>query len=422
MRDILIEFLRMQLRQQIQLSENLSKFIQGLSGEIPTESINVPAISSTQQTEQRSRKGNVIQFIPRNRAEQRQEVLQQQKKSESECVSDKGATDMQKVKPVLRKDGRYQLYVSYGGKRHYVYANTERECRHKRAELEKELKKNPQRYFASGVHECMTLYEFGIFYVENFKKQYVVESTYKQYLSTVKKYLNSKTLLCKLRIEEVQGIINVLPMTSLRGKVFSLLVQILKKAYALDFIKKHLGDLIEKGKTQDERLDALSIEDQQRLVQNLDLNTNFGKRVMFYLLTGARPAEMRTVAEIKKGFVHLVGTKTKHADRWIKLSESAMTLFENEPVEFYRFDLKRFRQRLQKFVEQHCEIKSYVTLYTLRHTFATNLYYLGCPDKERAAYMGHTTTKTTNDFYTSLDPTISAIDIKNIYGDFYPEF
>lgn len=207
---------------------------------------------------------------------------------------------MQKVKPVLRKDGRYQLYVICGGKRHYVYASTERECRHKRAELEKELKKNPQQYFASGVHECMTLYEFGIFYVENFKKQYVVESTYKQYLSTVKKYLNSNTLLCKLRIEEVQGLINALPMTSLRGKVFSLLVQILKKAYALDFIKKHLGDLIEKGKTQDERLDALSIEDQQRLVQNLDLDTNFGKRVMFYLLTGARPAEMKTVTEIKK--------------------------------------------------------------------------------------------------------------------------
>lgn len=418
MRDILIEFLRMQLRQQIQLSENLSNFIQGLSGEIPTESINVPAIPPTQQTEQRSRKGNVIQFVPRSK---RAEINKEAKKTESESVSDKGA-DMQKVKPVLRKDGRYQLYVICGGKRHYVYASTERECRHKRAELEKELKKNPQQYFASGVHECMTLYEFGIFYVENFKKQYVVESTYKQYLSTVKKYLNSNTLLCKLRIEEVQGLINALPMTSLRGKVFSLLVQILKKAYALDFIKKHLGDLIEKGKTQDERLDALSIEDQQRLVQNLDLDTNFGKRVMFYLLTGARPAEMKTVTEIKKGFVHLCGTKTKHADRWIKLSESAMTLFENAPVEFYRFDLKRFRQRLQKFVEQYCGIKSYVTVYTLRHTFATNLYYLGCPDKERAVYMGHTTTKTTNDFYTSLDPTISAIDIKNIYGDFYPEF
>ena len=381
-------------------------------------SLDNQSVIPPQQTEQQTHKCKIIQFVPRSK---RAEINKEAKKTESESVSDKGA-DMQKVKPVLRKDGRYQLYVIYGGKRHYVYASTERECRHKRAELEKELKKNPQQYFASGVHECMTLYEFGIFYVENFKKQYVVESTYKQYLSTVKKYLNSNTLLCKLRIEEVQGLINALPMTSLRGKVFSLLVQILKKAYALDFIKKHLGDLIEKGKTQDERLDALSIEDQQRLVHNLDLDTKFGKRVMFYLLTGARPAEMKTVTEIKKGFVHLVGTKTKHADRWIKLSESAMTLFENAPVEFYRFDLKRFRQRLQKFVEQYCGIKSYVTVYTLRHTFATNLYYLGCPDKERAAYMGHTTTKTTNDFYTSLDPTISAIDIKNIYGDFYPEF
>lgn len=403
-----------------QISGILSGYVAGIRASAHIS--ETPAIPPQQSTLQRNRKGNIIQFIPRNRAERQQEVSQPQKKSESECKSDKGADMQVKVKPVLRKDGRYQLYVIYGGKRHYVYAQTERECRHKRAELEKELQKNPQQYFASGVHECMTLYEFGIFYVENFKKQYVVESTYKQYLSTVKKYINSKTLLCKLRIEEVQGLINALPMTSLRGKVFSLLVQILKKAYALDFIKKHLGDLIEKGKTQDEKLDALSIEDQKLLVDNLDLDTNFGKRVMFYLLTGARPAEMKTVTEIKKGFVHLVGTKTKHADRWIKLSDKAITLFENEPIEFYRFDLKRFRQRLQKFVEQYCGIKSYVTIYTLRHTFATNLYYLGCSDKERAAYMGHTTTKTTNDFYTSLDPTISALDIKNIYGDFYPDF
>ena len=82
MRDILIEFLRMQLRQQIQLSENLSNFIQGLSGEIPTESINVPAIPPTQQTEQRSRKGNVIQFVPRSK---RAEINKEAKKTESEC-------------------------------------------------------------------------------------------------------------------------------------------------------------------------------------------------------------------------------------------------------------------------------------------------------------------------------------------------
>lgn len=43
MRDVLIEFLKTQLQQQMQLSENLSKFIQGLTGKIPEESINVPA-------------------------------------------------------------------------------------------------------------------------------------------------------------------------------------------------------------------------------------------------------------------------------------------------------------------------------------------------------------------------------------------
>lgn len=91
----------------------------------------------------------------------------------------------------------------------------------------------------------------------------------------------------------------------------------------MDLIRKHIADLIEKGKTQTETLDALRVEDQKLLIENLDLESVFGKRVMFYLLTGARPAEIKTVSEIKKGYVHICGTKTKRADRWIHLSEKA---------------------------------------------------------------------------------------------------
>lgn len=403
-----------------QISGILSGYVAGVRASAHINDAPKIPPQTTLPSEQRSRKSNVIQFVPRQHGAvlSKQEVLSST--TESECISDKGVS-MPKANPVLRKDGRYQLYVIYNGKRYYVYARTEKECREKRAKLEKEFKKNPPKEQES-LQSRMTLHDFGVFYVENFKKQSVEFRTYKQYIAIVHNYLNCSIPLCKLRVEDVQRIVNDLPMTSLRSKVFSLLVQILKKAYALDFIKKHMADLIEKGKTQNEILDALNIDDQRRLVQNLDLETTFGKRVLFYLLTGARPAEMRTVTEIKKGFVHIVGTKTKRANRWIKLSERAMTLFENETEEFFKFDLKRFRQRLQRYIERYCGITSYVTIYTLRHTFATNLYYLGCSDKERAAYMGHTTTKTTNDFYTSLDPTITALDIRNIYGDFYPVF
>lgn len=61
-----------------QISGILSGYVAGIRASAHIN--DAPTIPhQTSQAEQRSRKGNVIQFIPRNRAEQRQEVLQQQK-------------------------------------------------------------------------------------------------------------------------------------------------------------------------------------------------------------------------------------------------------------------------------------------------------------------------------------------------------
>lgn len=62
------------------------------------------------------------------------------------------------------------------------------------------------------------------------------------------------------------------------------------------------------------------------------------------------------------------------------------------------------------------------TLYMLRHTYATNLYYLGVPDKERQVYMGHYSSALTNDIYTTFDPSIKKSDIVKLYNNLYPEF
>ena len=64
-----------------------------------------------------------------------------------------------------------------------------------------------------------------------------------------------------------------------------------------------------------------------------------------------------------------------------------------------------------------------VTTYTLRHTFATNLYILGIPEKDRQAMMGHAGgSRITNDVYTTYSPDVTAAEIREIYGDFLPEF
>jgi len=53
------------------------------------------------------------------------------------------------------------------------------------------------------------------------------------------------------------------------------------------------------------------------------------------------------------------------------------------------------------------------TLYMLRHIFATNLYYLGVPDKERQVYMRHYSSVLTNDVYTTFDPNLAKMTSLN---------
>jgi integrase len=63
-----------------------------------------------------------------------------------------------------------------------------------------------------------------------------------------------------------------------------------------------------------------------------------------------------------------------------------------------------------------------ITVYRLRHTYATNLFIMGVPDKERQHYLGHTTTRMTNDVYSSFTPNVKKEYNKDIFGDRYPDF
>ena len=62
------------------------------------------------------------------------------------------------------------------------------------------------------------------------------------------------------------------------------------------------------------------------------------------------------------------------------------------------------------------------SLHALRHTCATNLFYLGYKDKARQQYLGHANIITTNNVYTYLENDVKKSDIKQLYSDLYYEF
>ena len=171
-------------------------------------------------------------------------------------------------------------------------------------------------------------------------------------------------------------------------------------------------------------MESFTLEEQRIILNHLTLGDNFSDKILLYLVSGIRPNEVKHIKEIKQSdndyFMHVQGTKTANADRWIKISKTIAEHFKAKPESFFNFDTQNLRERFKIELEQW-GIK-YGTLYMLRHTFATNLYYLQVPDKARQMYMGHYSSKITNDVYTSFDPTIKPIDIKSLYKELYPEF
>ncbi len=314
-----------------------------------------------------------------------------------------------------RSDGRWQGSKVIDGKRYFVYGKTKTACYEKFKQLINKKNKKSQKFY--------NVQEFALYYLETYKKGNVADATYQDYLSTVKRYLNIKTLMCKVTTAQLQDVLNAMPLTRQRGQVYQLIRQIFKKAYTLDIIKKDVSDPLVKGKLEKAERRALNLEEQKALVDHLT-DDIFSRRVMFYLCTGARPAEMQTVRkdELRPGWVKINGKKTALATRWVKISNRLYQMLQSAPDGFFKFDLKKFRMHLQR-VAKEAGIDYDIDLYTLRHTFATNLYIIGVKEKDRQTYMGHASgSSMTNDVYTTFSPDVSAQNIYDIYGDFLPQF
>lgn len=56
---------------------------------------------------------------------------------------------------------------------------------------------------------------------------------------------------------------------------------------------------------------------------------------------------------------------------------------------------------------------------TLRHTFATNQFYLGMPDLYISKWMGHSKVNITKDVYMSVEYRLNAEKIKQLYGELF---
>ena len=310
-----------------------------------------------------------------------------------------------------RKDGRWEGRKTINNKRISVFAKTQKEC----LEKLKQLKAVPAKTLIP-----KKFYDFALYWLENYKKNQIVEKSYKSYKNLIEKYLsNFKNDISKMTLDELQKLMNELPATRTREYLHLTIRQIFKKALELELIKKDISLFLTKGKINRTSRKALTIAEQRLLLLNLSKDL-FSIRVYCYLMLGCRPNEIQLLqAEKNAEYVFINGTKTKNAKRWVKVSTKINDMILKNIDELKKTNATSFNKQFREFAKK-LNIKA--NLYMLRHTFATNLFYLGVPDKERQVYMGHSSSILTNDIYTTFDRNVKKEDILNLYKDLYPKF
>lgn len=205
---------------------------------------------------------------------------------------------------------------------------------------------------------------------------------------------------------------------------YYIITGVFKESLKMGYIKQDVSQFVEKPKNKTEKGEWYTLSEQKLILANLD-KTPIKNEILFYLLTGSRRAEHEntkfTDEDYKSLSINIIGTKTDNSkSRIIPISQRFADLLKNNYATMFKFRDNYYTKEFK----QYCESigVQYKRLHGLRHTFATNLFYLNIPDKKRTYYLGHATTSITNDIYTDFIPNIKPEDILNLYKDLYPNF
>ena len=316
-----------------------------------------------------------------------------------------------------RKDGRWEGRLSLNGQRYSVYGKTQKEC----YEKVKNLKQSFKNAKIEERHAIVNFFGFAQMWLEKYKKPEVSEDTFKVYSNIVNHHLvNIKGKLVEITTTKLQEYLNSEGKTRTKELAYQTLKQIFRKALELDLVKKDVSQFLVKGKVDRKKRVGFTIEEQKLILSNLSNNT-VSKYILAYLMLGARLSELKSIkkSNIKNNYVLIEGTKTSNAIRWVKISDKYQQILLNYQEPIFNCQADTIKAKMREFF-QKIGIKG--STHMLRHTFATNLYYLGVDDNARKQYLGHSSIVVTNDIYTHLDPTITKQDILNLYGDLYPNF
>lgn len=318
-----------------------------------------------------------------------------------------------------RKDGRYEYSKMIDNERIYIIKRTKQELEKEIKEIKQKNKKQRNKYLFKNIVEE---------WYKNFKEPYIQQKAKENYKVTLNKYIipnfNNKSIN-KITFKDLQLFINSL---NNKRRIQEIILQHLKAIFDYAYSNKYINTnpttaLKLPKRTSKEIIKPLTIEEQQRLLQAIR-GHKLEIYIIFSLIFGTRRNETLAfkIEDINedKQLLHIKGTKTENAERNIKISKSMIKYLKenNTNKPYFNFTSDYVTKNITKILK---ELNINKTLHALRHTTATNLFYLGYKDKERQQYLGHANITTTNNIYTYLENDVNKEDIHKLYNNLYYE-